>query len=132
RDELDSADGREEWMYDFDRTSLAGHRGQCHLRLGQSAQAIAAFNDGLDELPPGHDRRRAQLGLGLAHAHLDACDPEVALSHVLAALDTFTAMGSTSGVRRVRRPRDLFRTTGHRTAADELDGRVRTYLRSAP
>lgn len=132
RDALDSADGREEWMYDFDRTSLAGHRGQCHLRLGQPAPAIAAFNDGLAELPPGHDRRGAQLGIGLAHAHLDAGDPEAALSHALAALDTFATKGSTSGVRRVRRLRDLFRTTGHRTAADELDGRVRSYLRSAP
>jgi tetratricopeptide (TPR) repeat protein len=132
RDHLDSAGGREEWMYDFDHTSLAGHRGQCHLRLGQPTQAISAFNEGLTELPPGHDRRGAQLSIGLAQAHLDAGDPEAALSHAISALDTYAAKGSTSGLRRVRRMRDLFRKSGHNAAAEGLDIRVSAYLRSTP
>jgi transcriptional regulator with XRE-family HTH domain len=131
RDHLDAAAGREAWMYAFDHTALAAHRGQCHLRLGRPADAIIAFGEGIAELPAGHDRRGAQLAIGLAQAHLDAGDPETALVRTNAALDVFAARGSASGLRRVRRMRDRFRDAGHRAAAEEIDGRVRAYLEGA-
>jgi tetratricopeptide (TPR) repeat protein/transcriptional regulator with XRE-family HTH domain len=131
RDHLDSAAEREAWMYDFDHTALAGHRGQCHLRLGQPAEAITAFSEGLAELPLGHDRRGAQLTIGLAQAHLDAGDPETALAQANSALDVFAARGSASGLRRVRRMRDRLQDAGHTAAAEEIDDRVRAYLEGA-
>jgi tetratricopeptide (TPR) repeat protein len=68
-DQLDAAQGkeaqgREEWMYDFDRSALAAYQGQCHLRLGQAREAIAAFDAGLASLPRGCDRRGAFLAIG--------------------------------------------------------------------
>lgn len=128
RDHLDSAQDREPWMYAFDNTALAAHRGQCHLRLGQPAEALNAFADGLNELPPGHERRGAQLAVGLAQGHLAAGDPEAAAAHGLSALDIFAARGSASGLRRVRNLRNLLRESGHSPAARELDERVRAYL----
>lgn len=128
RDHLDAAQDREPWMYAFDHTALAAHRGQCHLRLGRPAEALTAFTEGLNELPPGHERRGAQLTVGLAQAHLAAGDPEAAVTHGCTALDVFAARGSASGLRRVRNLRDLLRRSGHRVAARELDERVRAYL----
>ncbi|GAA2096256.1 hypothetical protein GCM10009780_43340 [Actinomadura alba] len=118
-------------MYNFDRTALAGHRGQCHLRLGRPAEAISAFTEGLAQLPTGHERRGAQLTIGLAQAHLDAGDPDEALFKAATALDVFAARGSASGLRRVRRMRDLLRNAGHHTAEEELDQRARAYLEAA-
>ncbi|WP_395110615.1 helix-turn-helix domain-containing protein [Actinomadura sp. SCN-SB] len=121
RDHFDAAEGREEWMYEFDHTALAGYRGQCHLQLGQPTAAIAAFTEGIDSVPATCVRRKAQFTLGLAEAHLDSGDIDQALRMASASLRVFAARGSVSGMRAVRRLRNLLHEGGHTRHAAQLD-----------
>lgn len=132
RDHFDVADGREDWMYDFDQTALAGSRGHCHLRLGQPAAAISAFTEGLAALPATCERRGAQFSVGLAEAHLAAGDAEEAVSMAARSLEVFATRGSVSGLRRVQRLRDLLHNNGHKRHAARLDEQVRARLKAAP
>lgn len=131
RDQLDDAAGREAWMYDFDHSSLAGHRGQCQLRLGNPQAAITAYTEGLELLPPGRERRGAQLAAGLAQAHLTNGDVTAACHWAMTALDAFAKRAAASGFRRVLGIRDQLRQTGHGDEAAEIDERVDTLLRDA-
>ncbi|GAA2166503.1 helix-turn-helix domain-containing protein [Actinomadura napierensis] len=125
QEHFDAAHGREEWMYKFDRTALADYRGQCHLRIGQATNAIAAFAEGLSALPATCERRGAQLTIGLAEAHLIAGQLDQATDAAQRSLKVFAARGSVSGLRRVRRFRDLLREGGHYREADQMDQHVR-------
>ena len=58
---------KQAWMYDFDEGGLAMRAGSCHVALGDHRLAVAAFRDALMLLPPGHERRRAEIHLGLAY-----------------------------------------------------------------
>lgn len=125
RDHLDAAQGREEWMYDFDHSALAAYRGQSHLRVGQPRQAMAAFEEGLASLPPGCQRRRALLAIGLAEARLSESDLDMGMHHASSALTTFAMLGSGAGLGRVQRFRGLLAQAGHQREARELDQRIR-------
>jgi tetratricopeptide (TPR) repeat protein len=124
------AEGKEEWMYEFDQTALAGYRGQCHLRVGRPKDAAMTFKAVLTSRPPACDRRRARLMLGLAEARLALGRPDAALESASAVLSVFAKRGSVSGLRRVRRFQSLLAVAGHRRAADVLDDQVRAHLGS--
>jgi tetratricopeptide (TPR) repeat protein len=124
--------GKEAWMYEFDQTSLAGYRGQCHLRVGQPREAAAAFESGLTDRSLSCDRRRARLTLGLAEATLALGEPDAALESAGAALTVFAKRGSVIGFRRVRRFQALLVDAGHRREADVLDEQVRAHLEESP
>jgi len=128
RDYLDAANGREEWMYDFDHSSLAVYLGQCHLRLGQPGEAVAAYSAGLAGLPPGCDRRAAYLAAGLAEACLLGRELDAAVHHANSALEVFARRASAAGLMRVQSFRDQLVAAGYRKAAGELDQRVRQHL----
>jgi hypothetical protein len=128
RDHLDAAQDKEEWMYDFDHSALAEYQGQCHLRLGQAREAMAAFEAGLAELPPGCDRRRAFLAVGVAEACVHGQAPDAAVHHAYQALEVFAARGSTAGLLHVQRFRGLLAAAGYLREARELDQRIRDYL----
>jgi tetratricopeptide (TPR) repeat protein len=128
RDHLDAAQDKEEWMYDFDHSALAAYRGQCHLRLGQPCEAMAAFEAGLAELPHGCERRGALLAIGLAEAclHGQALDAAIHCAHQ--ALGIFATCGSTAGLLRVQKFRSLLAAAGYQRQARDLDQQVRDYL----
>lgn len=128
RNHLEAADGKEEWMYEFDHASLADYAGQTHLRLGQPTEAIGVFTEGLQTLPATCERRGAQLTVGLAEAHLGGGQVDEAVNAAGRSLAVFAARGSAAGLRRVKRVRDLLRQAGHVRRADELDEQVRTTL----
>ncbi|MFB4298474.1 helix-turn-helix domain-containing protein [Actinomadura sp. NTSP31] len=128
QEHFDAAQDREEWMYEFDRTALADYRGQCHLRLGQAKDAIAAFSEGLAALPETCERRGAQITIGLAEAHLSDGRLDQATDAAQRSLEVFASRGSVSGLRRVRRFRDLLRDGGHHREADQMDQHVRARL----
>lgn len=130
-DHLNAAHGKEEWMYNFDHSALAAYRGQCHLRLGQAREAMAAFEAGLASLPPGCDRRGAFLSIGLAEACLAERVLDAATHHAQRALAAFAAHGSAAGLRRVQRYRGLLANAGYRRAAAALDQQVRDLVASA-
>lgn len=125
---FDAAQDREEWMYEFDRTALADYRGQCHLRLGQAKEAITAFSEGLSALPATCERRGAQITIGLAEAHFSDGRLDQATDAAHRSLEIFAARGSVSGLRRVRRFRDLLRDGGHHREADQMDQHVKARL----
>jgi tetratricopeptide (TPR) repeat protein len=127
-DQLDAAQGREEWMYDFDRSALAAYQGQCHLRLGQPREATAAFEAGLASLPRGCDRRGAFLAIGLAEACLSERMLDAAVHHAQRALSVFATAGSLAGLRRVQRCRGLLADAGFDREASDLDQQVRDHL----
>lgn len=129
---LDAAAGGEEWMFDFDRSSLASYEGQCHLRLGQPDEAAAAFRQGLAAVPAGCERRGAFLAIGLAEASLAGREKDVALGDALMALAVFQKLGSAAGLLRVHRFRGLLVEAGHRREAAVLDEHVRGYMPGAP
>lgn len=112
-------------MYDFDHSALAAYRGQSHLRVGQPRQAMAAFEEGLASLPPGCQRRRALLAIGLAEARLSESDLDMGMHHASSALTTFAMLGSGAGLGRVQRFRGLLAQAGHQREARELDQRIR-------
>jgi len=128
RDYLDTANGREEWMYDFDRSSLAVYLGLCHVRLGQPREAVAAYSVGLGGLPPGCDRRAAYLAAGLAEACLLGRELDAAVHHADFALEVFARRASAAGLKRVQSFRDQLVAAGYRKTARELDQRVRQHL----
>ena len=127
-DHLDAAHGKEEWMYDFDHSALAAYRGQCHLRLGQPREAMAAFEAGLASLPPSCDRRGAFLAIGLAEACLTERMLDTATHHARRALAVFAMSGSLAGLRRVQRYRELLADAGFGREAGDLDQQVREHL----
>ena len=127
-DHLDAAQGKEEWMYDFDHSALAAYRGQCHLRLGQPREAMAAFEAGLASLPRSCDRRGAFLAIGLAEACLAERMLDAATHHAQRALAVFAMSGSLAGLRRVQRYRGLLADAGFDREAGDLDEQVRTHL----
>jgi len=55
---------REAWMYEFDQGSLAMRTGFCLVALGQSAEALTAFDNALGLLPAGRERRYAEFRWG--------------------------------------------------------------------
>lgn len=128
RSYFDTANGKEEWMYDFDHSSLAVYLGQCHLRLGQPREAVAAYSAGLAELPHGCDRRAAFLAIGLAEACLLGRELDAAVHHANRALDVFAHRASAAGLMRVQSFRDQLAAAGHQDYANELDERVRHHL----
>jgi len=130
RDHLDTANGKEDWMYDFDCSALAAYRGQCHLRLGQAREAVTAFEAGLAELPSEHARRGAFLAIGLAEACLSARAPDAAIHHARRAFMVFAACGSTTGLARVRRFGDLLGAAGRNREAAELGEMFADYVAS--
>ncbi|MGH3388790.1 MAG: helix-turn-helix domain-containing protein [Actinomadura sp.] len=125
------AEGKEEWMYEFDQTALAGYRGQCNLRVGRPKEAAMAFKAVLASRPPACDRRRARLTLGLAEARLALGHPDAALESASDVLTLFAKRGSVSGLRRVRRFQSLLVVAGYRREAEVLDEQVRAHLGSA-
>lgn len=129
-DYFGAANGKEEWMYDFDHSALAVYRGQCHLRLGQPREAVAALQVGLAELPDGCDRRAAFLAIGLAEAYLRGHELDGAIHHANRALAVFAARGSTAGLMRVLNFRNLLAKAGHQRDAEDLDQRARHHLAS--
>jgi len=124
-------DGADPWMYDFDQGSLAAHSGRCHLALEQPMRAIEAFTEALRLLPPGCDRRKARIQLGLARAHLSGGDADEALRQASAALSTFAHRGSTAGLRGVHHVRDTFLEAGLPTQARALDEQARSLRHAA-
>lgn len=128
RDLLDAAHDKEEWMYDFDRSALAAYRGQCHLRLGQPREAMAAFEAGLAELPRGCERRGALLAIGLAEACLHGQELDAAIQRTHQALAVFATSGSTAGLLRVQKFRTLLAAAGYQRQARDLDQQVRSYV----
>lgn len=127
-DYFEAGKGKEEWMYDFDHSALAVYRGQCHLRLGQPREAIAAFQAGLAELPQACDGRAALLAIGLAEAYLRRHDPDGATHYANHALAIFAARGSTAGLMRVLNFRNLLAEAGRERDAEDLDQRARHHL----
>ena len=125
---LEAAQGKEEWMYDFDHSALAAYRGQCHLRLGQTREAMGAFEAGLTSLPPSCDRRGAFLAIGLAEACLAERMVDAATHYAQRALTVFAMSGSLAGLRRVQRYRRLLADAGHDREASDLDQQVRAHL----
>lgn len=125
---FEASDGKEDWMYDFDYSSLAAYRGQCHLRLGQPREAVGAFTQGMAEIPPGYERRAAFLDTGLAGAFLMGGELEAALGHASQALDVFARCGSVAGIRRVQAFRRQLADAGYRREAQSLDEQVRAHL----
>lgn len=128
RDHLDLADGKEDWMYDFDQSALAAYRGQCHLRLGQAREAVTAFKAGLAELPGEHARRGALLSIGLAEACLSAGTPDEAIQHARQALAVFAACGSATGLTRIRTFAGLLGAAGHKRQEAELAEMLSEYV----
>ncbi len=128
QDYLETANGKEEWMYDFDHSALAGYLGQCHLRLGQPGEAVAVYSAGLAELPDGCDRREAYLAIGLAEAFLLGREVDVAVHHASQALDVFASRASVAGLTRVQTFRDRLARAGQQRQADDLDQRMRAHL----
>ena len=128
RNHFAASSGKEDWMYDFDCSSLAVYRGQCHLRLGQPREAVEAFTEGLAQIPYGCERRAAFLGVGLAGAYLMGRDLDGALGHANRALDVFARCGSVAGLRRVQAFRGQLVDAGYRREAGSLDEQVRGHL----
>lgn len=52
RDHLDAAQGREEWMYDFDHSALAGYRGESHLRVDSHTRPLPHSEKGWHHCRP--------------------------------------------------------------------------------
>jgi tetratricopeptide (TPR) repeat protein len=125
RDHFDAVEGREEWMYEFDRTALAGYRGQCHLQLGQPTDAIGAFAEAIASVPASCVRRKAQFTLGLAEAYLASGDVDEALTLASDSVRVFASRGSVSGISGVQRLRDLLRNDGHVRHAAQLNEHAR-------
>ncbi|WP_084338815.1 helix-turn-helix domain-containing protein [Actinomadura oligospora] len=130
QDLLDAAAHREEWMYDFDRAALAGYSGTAFLRMDDPGSVAAAFSEGISALPHSCERRGAQLKVGLAEAHLRTGKIDVAVAAATDALEVFAMRGSVSGIRRVRRFRDVLGSLGEQSRAHELDELVRARLRA--
>ncbi len=130
-DDLDAAQGREQWMYDFDQSALAAYRGQCHLRLAQPREAITAFETGLAALPQGSQRRGAVLAIGLAEACLARREPDAAVQHARDALTVYAARGSADGLRRVQRFGRLLANAGYQADASQLQQQIREHLAMA-
>jgi tetratricopeptide (TPR) repeat protein len=128
RSQLDTSSGKEDWMYDFDYSALAGYRGQCHLRLGQPREAIEAFTAGLAEIPDGCERRAAFLATGLAGAYLMGSELDTALAYANRALAVFARCGSVAGLRRVQAFRGQLLDAGYRREAESLDEQARAHL----
>jgi hypothetical protein len=128
QDYFETANGKEEWMYDFDHSALAGYLGQCHLRLEQPREAVAAYSAGLAEVPRGCDRRAAFLAIGLAEAYVLGREVDAAVHHASQALDVFASRASVAGLTRVQRFRDRLAETGRQRQAEELDQRMRAHL----
>lgn len=115
----------DEWMYDFDKGSLAVHAGTCLLTVGCPERAAAVFADALRLLPASCERRGAEIQVGLAAARLTSGEVEEAQRLTHASLATFAARGSVAGLHRVREMRGMFRARGHAGAAAAIDEQVR-------
>jgi hypothetical protein len=112
-------------MYDFDEGGLAMRAGSCHVALGDHRVAVAAFQDALTLVPAGHERRRAEIHLGPACAHLGLRDGEQALRNASEALTAFAARGSAAGTRLVHGFRGVLAARGQHAAASLLDDQAR-------
>ena len=128
RDLLETASGREEWMYDFDPSSLAVYQGQCHLRIGQPGAAMSAVEAGLASLPDGCERRKAGLMAQLAEACLPAGKPETAMAYARQALDIYARRGSAAGLHQIGAICLLGQTAGYQRHARELKLHLDEYV----
>lgn len=127
-DALDSAgDEREDWMYDFDRERLLGYEGNCLVELGRYTEAVRAFGDALTGAPTSCVRRRAEISVDLAHALAGQGEVREAVRIAKEAATVFLRRGSVSGVRRVKRLRDLLAARRQSAAVRDLDEFVRAW-----
>jgi transcriptional regulator with XRE-family HTH domain len=128
RDLFDTAGDREEWMYDFDLSSLALYQGQCYLQAGQPREAMSAFETGLAGLPGSCARRRAVLMAELARACVPTGQLDAAISHAGQALDLFALHASAAGLDRIREFCEFIDAAGYQREARELQLRLAEYL----
>lgn len=126
----DSGHVRPEWMYEFDRPRFDAHAGACYLRIGRPGEAEPVLRRALTGLTPG-GRRRAEVGLDLAHALAAAGEVEEAVELAGEAADLFGAWDSAAGLDRVAAFAGTLRQAGHLAAARSLTDRVVAYRRPA-
>jgi tetratricopeptide (TPR) repeat protein len=118
------ADSPPEWMYEFDGARLSASAGACFLSMSQPVEAERALRDALTALPSAHGRRRAEVGIDLAHVLLNAGELDEAIQLAGAAVETFGVWGSASGLERVSTFAASLTEVGHVVAARSLNERI--------
>lgn len=118
---------RPEWMYDFDRPRFVASAGACYLRMARPVEAERVLREALSTVSPTGGRRRAEVGVDLAHALLQVGQADEAIALAGAAADTFGAWDSASGLDRVTAFARSLQRTGNALAARSLTERVLAY-----
>jgi transcriptional regulator with XRE-family HTH domain len=105
RDALHAADGRPEpdWVFWVDEDELSIMSGRCWAQLGHPRKAIPALAPALERMSDTCARDKALYLAGLANAHVDAGDIELANLVAERAFDLAAGVASVRPVEHLRR-----------------------------